>query len=164
MAKQNKTQGNDLLAMALASTTKNITKTRNGSSKTTYLDRFVKNLLDENGQPVPLKSRVAVVAEVSLEIALEQREAQIAEGLDVQEFMLTAEGDSADDEIFAAINKRVKNQLNSAVANNNNATSLSYNEAYKDVWSVVKEKGCIALVAKTSDVAQDSPGNESEES
>ena len=152
MAKAKQTQGNDLLAMALASTTKNITKTRSGSSKTTYLDRFVKNLLDENGQPVPLKSRVAVVAEVSLEIALEQRADQIAEGLDVQEFMLTADGNSPDDEIFAVINKKVKNQLNSAVANNNNATSLSYNDAYKDVWSIVKEKGCIALVAKTSDV------------
>lgn len=144
MAKQ-KNENQDLLAMALSATKGNISKSRSGSGRITYLDRFVANLLDENGQPVSPKSKTQIIAEISLEIALEERQEQIAAGDDVKEFVLTAAGDTEDDKIFAAINKKVKNQVNSAVANNKNSTSVSYNVKYKDVWQVVKEAGLISL-------------------
>lgn len=141
-------QGNsDLLAMALSATKDNITKSRGGSGRTTYLDRFVKNLLDENGQPLQAKPRVQVIAEISLEIAIEQRNDEIEAGKDVEPFALTAEGDSEDDKLFAKINKKVKNQVASAVADNKNNTSVSYHPDYKDVWRVVKVGNTVALEA-----------------
>lgn len=140
-----KKEQKDLLAMALSATASNITKSRGGSGRTTYLDRFVNNLLDENGSPVKPKPRTTVIAEISLEIALEKRADQMESGEDVEDFTLTADGDSEDDKLFRAINKKVKNQVASAVANNNNSTSVSYNEKYKNVWQVIKTGNMVSL-------------------
>ena len=122
----------DLLALAMAQTEANTVKARSGSGRTTYLDRFVAALLDENGQPTQPKERVGVISEISLAIALE----------------INPEFDFSTDEQkeeFAAINKKVKPMVNAAISNSNNATSLSYNEKYKAVWQVVKEGKTVAL-------------------
>jgi hypothetical protein len=139
MAKQN------LLQLAIAATIANTVKGRSGSGKNTYLDRFINCLLDENGQPTPPKDRKLVIAEISLEIALEQREDEIAAGTTTEQFMLTASADSPDDLIFREINKKVKNQVASAIANNTNPTSVSSNEKYMHVWQVVKTGSAVSL-------------------
>lgn len=163
MTKKTQKSKKDLMAMALEATVDNITKSRGGSGRKTYLDRFVETLLDENGNPTEPKTRTQVVAEISLEIAIEQREADIADGLDVEEFTLTAEGDTKDDEIFATLNKRVKAQVASAVANNNNSTSISYNPKYKDVWKVKKDGHFISLAPVTKEDLDQSKEQETEE-
>lgn len=133
------------MAMALAATTKNIVKSRGASGKSTYLDRFVETLLDENGEPTEAKDRNQITAEISLDIALEQRADEQAQDASIPDFMLTPEGDTEDDIAFAVLNKKVKNQVAAAIANCQNSTSLSYNDKYKDVWSVVKEGNKVSL-------------------
>ena len=126
MAKSN------LMELAMQQTEANTVKARSGSGRTTYLDRFVAALLDENGQPTESKERVAVICEISLAIAIE---ADADFNLDTDE----------NKEIFASINKKVKPMVNAAISNSNNATSLSYNEKYKSVWQVVKDGKHVSL-------------------
>ena len=122
----------------------NITKTRSGSGKTTYLDRFVNALTDEDGNPTEPKRRKDVIAEISAEIL---EETLIDEGR-LEDFALTEAKDSEDDILVEDISRKVKAQVASAVANNNNSTSISYNEKYKDVWEVVKDGQMISLIKK----------------
>jgi ABC-type uncharacterized transport system ATPase subunit len=122
-----------LLELAMEQTKANVVKSKGGSGKTTYLDRFVQTLLDADGNPIEPKERVQIIAEISLDIAVET-----IENLD-----LTTEEHK---EEFAAINKKVKPMVNAAISDSNNSTSLSYNENYKDVWKVKKEGKLISLV------------------
>ena len=146
MAKDaNKVQ--DVMAMALAATMANTVKGRGGSGKTTYLDRFVDCLLDENGEPTAPKSRTQIIAEITYAICVEKREEAIADGLETAAFTLTEKRDTDDDAEFAATNQKVKAQVASAIAKNNNSTSVSYNPKYKDVWSVGKDGKNVFLVA-----------------
>lgn len=147
MSKKEQDAGNgtDLLAQVLARTTKNVVKKRSGSGRSTYLDRFVDVLTDDKGNPVAAKSRTQIIAEISFQIIKEKMTESGKESLD-----LTDEGNSEDDLLLADINKKVKAQVASAIANNQNSTSISYNESYKDKWEVSKEGGLIALVAKKS--------------
>ena len=126
-----------LLELAMAHTEKNIVKSRGGSGKITYLDRFVKCLLDEDGNPTEPKLRTDLVAEMTLEIAVEAD----------PEFNFGTEDEPNVEniEIFAAINKKVQPMLNAAVSNSNNATALSYNDKYKNVWQVVKDGKFVSL-------------------
>ena len=136
--------------MALAATIANTVKGRGASGKTTYLDRFVETLLDENGQPTAPKKRTLVIAEISLAICLEERAEALAAGTATQPFTLTKESNTEDDAMFKACNLKVKNQVAAAIANNQNSTSISYNEKYKDVWSVAKHAdGMISLAPVT---------------
>lgn len=135
----------DLLDIALQSTRANIVKGRGTSGRKTYLDRFVDTLLDENGEPTEPKERVQVVAEISLAICQEQRAADQQENPDLPDFTLTAARDTEDDAMFAEVNNKVKNQVAAAIANNQNATSLSYNEKYKHTWEVVKDGSKVSL-------------------
>jgi len=151
----------DLLALALAATEANVVKTRGASGKKTYLDRFVEALLDKNGKPTEPKKRTMVIAEMSLAICVEQRESEVASGIEgAAAFGVTApevEGApfcNADLELIAGVNNKVKHQLAAAVSNSQNATALSFNEAYKNVWAVVKHPGgLISLEAVSSDEA-----------
>lgn len=137
----------DLLQAALAETGKNLATTRSGGRSNTYLDRFVGTLIDEDGNALPGKSKTDIIAEISLDICIEKKAKMVEAG--------EAEGDfgfetQEDKDMFAQVNVKVKNQVNAAVANCNNATSLSYNKKYKDVWAVVKQDGLIGLVAKVA--------------
>jgi len=136
-----------LMAKLLAITVANTVKGRGASGKTTYLDRFVKVLLDDQGNPVPGKTRSEIIATISYDIALEQRAEEIAADSTVKPFDLDAPSDLV---IFAEINNKVKNQVAAAVSDSNNATALSYNSLYKDVWQVVKDGNKIALAPKAS--------------
>lgn len=124
----------DLMALAMAQTEANTVKSRSGSGRTTYLDRFVAALLDDNGQPTEPKQRVAIISEISLAIAVEKN----------PDFDFSTDEQK---EEFAAINKKVKPMVNAAISNSNNATSLSYNDKYKAVWQVVKDGKTVALAA-----------------
>lgn len=130
-----KNKTSDLLAQVLARTESNIVKKRSGSGKTTYLDRFVEVLTDDEGNPTEPKTRTQIIAEMSLAICLEKTEGRETP------FSLTEAGDSEDDLLLAETNKKCKNQVASAIAKNNNSTSISYNENYKDKWEVVKHDG-----------------------
>lgn len=145
----------DLMAMALQSTTANIVKGRGASGKVTYLDRFVNTLLDEDGNPTEPKERLSVIAQMTLEICMEQRESEKADDDTAEDFTLTAERDSADDEIFAKVNNKVKNQVAAAIANNQNSTSVSFNEKYKAVWQVVKKGSKVSLAPADQDTDAD---------
>ena len=145
----------DLMAMALQSTTANIVKGRGASGKTTYLDRFVNTLLDEDGNPIEPKERLSVIAEMTLEICQEQRESEKANDDTIEDFTLTASRDTADDEIFAKVNNKVKNQVAAAIANNQNSTSVSFNEKYKNVWQVVKKGSKVSLAPADQDTDVD---------
>jgi len=145
----------DLMAMALQSTTANIVKGRGASGKTTYLDRFVDTLLDEDGNPIEPKERLSVIAEMTLEICQEQRESEKANDDTIEDFTLTASRDTADDEIFAKMNNKVKNQVAAAIANNQNSTSVSFNEKYKAVWQVVKKGSKVSLAPADQDTDTD---------
>jgi len=139
-----------LLAITIANTVKG----RGASGKTTYLDRFVAILLDENGNPTAGKTRSQIIAEMSYDIALEQRaEEKLADGA-VADFDLD---DVADLAIFAEINNKVKNQVAAAVSDSQNATALSYNAQYKDVWTIVKEGNLVSLAPKTVAKAPKAP-------
>jgi hypothetical protein len=140
------TQNDKLMAKLMSITTANTVKGRGASGKTTYLDRFVTILLDENGVPTPGKTRTQIIALMSYDIAVEQRNEEIAVDPTKPAFDL----DNADDLVtFAALNEKCKNQVAAAVSDSNNATALSYNTQYKDVWKVVKEGNLVALAAKS---------------
>ena len=143
-----------LMDKLLAITIANTVKGRGASGKTTYLDRFVKILLDENGQPTAGKTRSQIIAEMSYDIAIEQRkEEQLADAA-IADFDLDNVADLA---IFAEINNKVKNQVAAAVSDSQNATALSYNAQYKDVWTIVKEGSLISLAAKVAEKAPKAP-------
>jgi hypothetical protein len=130
----------DLLAQVLARTEANIVKKRSGSGKNTYLDRFVGALTDEEGNPTEPKTRTQIIAEMSLAIVQEKAEERGTP------FQLTESGDGEDDLLLAEVNKKCKNQVASAIANNQNSTSISFNENYKDKWKVNKhDAGKISL-------------------
>ena len=130
----------DLMQMALAATEANIVKSRGGSGKTTYLDRFVNQLLEDDGvTPTAPKTRLEVIAGITLEICTEKTEGRETP------FTLTPGRDTEDDEMFASTNVKVKHQVAAAIARNNNSTSVSYNEKYKDKWYVAKEGNKIWL-------------------
>lgn len=144
-------QNDKLMAKLMAITTSNTVKGRGASGKTTYLDRFVTILLDENGVPTAGKTRTQIIAIMSYDIATEQRAEEIAADPTVQPFDL----DNADDlAIFAGLNEKCKNQVAAAVSDSNNATALSYNTQYKDVWQVVKVGALVSLAAKQDAVAE----------
>lgn len=143
-----KNDSQDLMALALKQTTSNIVKGRGTSGRKTYLDRFVSCLLDEDGQPTEPKKRTTVVAEMSLEICLDTRAAEQEKDAAIPDFVLTEEGDTADDKFFEKVNGKVKNQVAAAIANNNNATSVSYNDKYKDIWVVGKTGDKVFLIDK----------------
>lgn len=137
-----------LMQKAAALTEANIVKSRGGSGKMTYLDRIVDVLLVDN-KPTAPKTRVAICAEVSLAIVLEQRESDIEQGIEGAEpFDLDNESDIA---IFKAINLKVKPMVAAAVSNSNNSTALSYNDKYKAKWQIVKVGNTIALAAANVD-------------
>jgi len=143
MSKEN--QNDKLMAKLMSITTANTVKGRGASGKTTYLDRFVAILLDENGVPTPGKTRTQINAIMSYDIAVEQRKEAQAVNPALPDFDL----DNVDDlVIFAEINEKCKNQIAAAVSDSNNATALSYNSQYKDVWTVVKDGNLVALAPK----------------
>jgi hypothetical protein len=140
-----------LMAKLMAITTANTVKGRGASGKTTYLDRFVNILLDENGQPLPGKTRTQIIALMSYEIAVEQRESEQEANPETPDFNL----DSAEDlAIFAELNEKCKNQVAAAVSDSNNATALSFNTQYKDVWQVVKVGNLVSLAPKVAETAE----------
>ena len=136
-----------LMAKLLAITVANTVKGRGASGKTTYLDRFVKVLLDENGNATEVKTRSEIIAVISYDIAVETRAEEIAADPTVKPFDLDNPGDLV---IFAEINNKLKNQIAAAVSDSNNATALSYNAQYKDVWQVVKEGNKVSLAPKVA--------------
>lgn len=135
---------NALLEAVKARTEANVIKSRSGSGRTTYLDRFVDVLTDDEGNPTAPKERLDVIAEISFQILEEQLE---KDGT-TEQFELTEAKDGVFDIMLADINRKVKAQVASAVADNNNSTSISYNENYKDKWEVVKEGKTVGLIAK----------------
>jgi len=141
-----------LMAKLMAITTANTVKGRGASGKTTYLDRFVKILLDENGNPIkPGKTRTQIIAIMSYDIAVEQRQEEQTADASIPDFDL----DKAEDlVVFAELNEKCKNQVAAAVSDSNNATALSYNTQYKDVWQVVKEGNLVSLAPKADAVAE----------
>ena len=143
-----------LMDKLLAITIANTVKGRGASGKTTYLDRFVKILLDENGQPTAGKTRSQIIAEMSYDIAIEQRKEEQLADATIADFDLDNVVDLA---TFAEINNKVKNQVAAAVSDSQNATALSYNAQYKDVWTIVKEGNTVALAAKVADKAPKAP-------
>ena len=143
-----------LMDKLLAITIANTVKGRGASGKTTYLDRFVTILLDENGQPTAGKTRSQIIAEMSYDIAVEQRKEEQLADATIAEFDLDNVADLA---MFAEINNKVINQVAAAVSDSQNATALSYNAQYKDVWTIVKEGNTVALAAKVAEKAPKAP-------
>jgi len=137
-----------LMAKLMAITTANTVKGRGASGKTTYLDRFVNILLDENGNPTAGKTRTQIIAIMSYDIAIEQRESEREANPELPEFSLESAEDLA---IFADLNEKCKNQVAAAVSDSNNATALSFNAQYKDVWQVVKIGNLVSLAPKSAD-------------
>jgi len=135
---------NFLLDLVKQRTESNVVKSRSGSGRTTYLDRFVGVLTDEENNPTEPKDRVEIIAEISAEILQEQLE---KDGT-LDQFELTESKDGPFDVMLADINRKVKAQVASAIANNQNSTSISYNENYKDKWEVVKDGKMVSLQAK----------------
>jgi len=126
-----------LAELALEATQKNLVKGRS-SGRVSYLDRFVGKLTDKDGIPLEPKTRIQINSEISLDIAKEIRE---DEG---QTFGFNNDDDF---KLFSEINSRVKNQVDAAISNSNNATSLSYNEKYKNKYVVVKGTGGLISLA-----------------
>jgi hypothetical protein len=149
MSKENSNQKDALMAKLMAITTSNTVKGRGASGKTTYLDRFVGILLDENGVPTKGKTRTQINAIMSYDIAVEQRKEAQAIDPAKPDFDLENVEDLT---IFAEINEKCKNQIAAAVSDSNNATALSYNVQYKDVWTVVKEGNLVSLAPKAATV------------
>jgi len=132
-------------------TEKNISKSRSGGGRTTYLDRFVDVLTDDKGNPVEPMTRRDIIAEISVQMVEEEVKSQVAAGdrPEGEPLNLTEEMNSEDDLMVADINRKVKAQVASAVANNNNSTSLSFNDKYKDKYEVLKlDGGLIQLAVK----------------
>ena len=138
-----------LMAKLLAITTSNTVKGRGASGKTTYLDRFVGILLGEDGQPVAGKTRTQINAIMSYDIAVEERKEAQAIDPSLPDFDLENPADLA---IFAELNGKCQKQIAAAVSDSNNATALSYNTQYKDVWVVVKEGSLVRLASKDATV------------
>ncbi len=134
-------QAPDQLAMALSAAVKYTVKGRGGSGRVTYLDRFVTACTDADGNPIEPQKRAHITGKIAFAICNETRSDEVAAGEATDPFTLTAEGEGADDEAFAASCKKVKSQVNAAIANNNNSTSLSYNPKYKDAYKIVKGDG-----------------------
>lgn len=150
MAKNKENQGvnQDLLALAIEQTIENTSKGRGGSGRTTYLDRFVSTLLNEDGQPTEPVHRKVVMAKISLAICLEKRAEEQAGDASISDFTLTKGEDTEDNQTFKAINNKVKHQVAAAISDSQNSTALSYNEKYKNVWVVVKgENGLVSLAS-----------------
>lgn len=133
-----------LLDAVRARTEENVVKSKSGSGRVTYLDRFVDVLTDEDGNPSEPKTRTDVTAEISAQILQEQLEKENR----VDDFELTQTKDGEFDIMLADINRKVKAQVASAVADNKNSTSISFNEKYRDIWEVAKEGSMISLVRK----------------
>ena len=133
------------MSKLLAITVANTTKTRGMSGKTTYLDRFVSILIDENGNPLKKgMSRQEINARMSFAICTEIK---ASEGL---EFNIEDENDLV---LFTEVNEKCKHQIAAAVSDSNNSTALSFNASYKDVWAVVKEGPLVRLINKADAVA-----------
>lgn len=138
-------KGNALLEAVKARTAANVVKSRSGGGRTTYLDRFIDVLTEEDGiTPTAPKSRLDVIAEISFQILSEELEASG----ETEQFELTETKDGKYDEMLSEINRKVKSQVANCVADNNNTTSLSYNDAYKDKFEVVKDKDSLSLAVK----------------
>lgn len=145
---------NSLMDQIQQRTRKNIVKARSGSGKTTYLDRFVDVLTDDDGNPTEPMERTEIIGAISCQIVEEKIAAQIAKGdrKEDQPFELTETMDSPDDLLLAEVNRKVRGQVANAVASNNNSTSLSYNDKYKDKYKVVKHDGNkISLALKSAE-------------
>lgn len=151
MAPKTSPEKDALMSKLMAITTANTVKGRGASGKTTYLDRFVAILLDENGNPTAGKTRTQIIALMSYDIAVEQRTAEREVNPELPEFNLE---DAKDLEIFADLNEKCKNQVAAAVSDSNNATALSYNTQYKDVWQVVKVGALVSLAPKQPATAE----------
>lgn len=148
MSKKNQGVDQDLLALAIEQTIENTSKGRGGSGRTTYLDRFVNVLLDEDGKPVEPLNRKVVIAKISLAICQEKRVEEQAGDSELPDFTLTKGEDTEDNKMFKAVNNKVKHQVAAAISDSQNSTALSYNEKYKNVWSIVKgDNGLISLGA-----------------
>ena len=134
-----------LMAAVSERTAANVVKGRSGSGRKTYIDRVIDSLTEEDGvTPTKPKTRLEIIKEVSGQILLEQ----LQDAGRVEEFKLTESGDGEFDIMVADINRKVKAQVASAIADNNNSTSISFNEKYKDKWEVVKEGNTISLLNK----------------
>lgn len=145
-------KSNSLLEQVLARTESNIVKKRSSGGKSTYLALFVDVLTDEDGKPTAPKTRTDITALMSFKIVSDKVAQDLAEGKRETEFALTQEGTSEDDMLLATVNKKCKNQVASAIANNNNSTSISFNEDYKNKWRVEKHPGgLISLVDLEND-------------
>ena len=138
-------KANTLLEQALEVSQATLSTSRSGGgSRTTYLDRFVNVLLDENGNPTERKTRVKITTEIALEIVQEEVAKIQAENEDAPDFTFENEEYM---ELYKKILVKAKSQVAACVANNKNNTSLTYNPKYKDVWTLNKEGGLIGLVA-----------------
>jgi len=131
-----------LMDKLLAITVANTVKGRGASGKETYLDRFVKILLDEEGNPVEPKTRQEIIAVMSYDIAVEQRVAEQLVDPAIPDFDLESPSDLA---IFAELNNKCKNMVAAAISDSNNATALSYNTKYNEQWIVVKTGNKVSL-------------------
>lgn len=135
-----------LAAKAMSLTVANLVKGRGASGKTTYLDRFVDVLLNEDGTPTEPKTRMEITSEIALAIAIEDRDEAMLANPELKPIDLdTNEEDIA---AFIKIATKVKPMVAAAVSDSNNSTALSYNDKYKDVWTVVKDGGKVSLQAK----------------
>ncbi len=136
----------DQLAIALSAAVKYTVKGRGGSGRVTYLDRFVTACSNSDGNPVEPQKRAHITGKIAFAICNEERSDEIAAGEATENFTLTPDGETPDDEAFAVKCKKVKSQVNAAIANNNNSTSLSYNPKYKDTYKIAKgESGTIGI-------------------
>ena len=145
MTKAKSTSTVDLTAMAASVATQVLSKGRKGSSRYSNLDRFVTCLLDEDGNPTIRLTRNEIAGRMALTQCLEQAETEEAAGDRTEPFSLDGGPESEDFQTFVQLVRRAKNNVTSAVAKNQNATSISYNEKYKNVWQVVKDGNLIGL-------------------
>lgn len=128
---------------AMAMTTANTVKARGGSGKTTYLDRIVNVMLDENGEPAEPQTRTEIIAKVSLAICVEQCDDDVKQGVEGATAFDFENEDHLD--LFKKVNLKVKPMVAAAVSNSNNSTALSYNDKYNKVWEIVKDGNTVAL-------------------
>lgn len=148
--KENLNVDQDLLALAIEQTIENTSKGRSGSGRITYLDRFVNCQLDENGKPLAPVHRKVIMAMISLEICQEKRAEDQASDETIPDFTLTKGEDTEDNQIFKAVNSKVKHQVAAAISDSQNSTALSYNEKYKNVWVVVKGENSLISLASVN--------------
>jgi hypothetical protein len=125
----NTEQMNELLGLTIEATVKG----RGASGKKTYLDRFVECLLDGDGNPTEPKTRTEIITDIAWAITKEQ-----FEGTDEEFSTQNPEHVVA----FKKLAVKVKHQVAAAVSDSNNSTALSYNEKYKNVWTVERRRRC----------------------